>query len=344
MTPLGYRAGVNLGGWISQYPAYDRRHFDSFIQECDIRRIADWGIDHVRLPVDYPVLEDDERPMQYKEEGLAYIDCCLEWCQASDLNLILDLHHAPGFSFTTLEANTLFGDPAMQERFLALWEALARRYQGVGENLVFELLNEVVLPNSDPWNALARRTAAHIRQVDPRRWMIVGSNRYNSAHWLSSLAVLDDPYILYTFHFYEPFIFTHQRAGWVPSMVEFNQEVSYPGPVNGLEVFLTRKPERKGELERYLGRPLDQDFLRLDLQPAVDFMQHTGKPLYCGEYGAIAHAPLESRLQWHREMIELFREYGLGRAVWSYKEMDFGLVDWTGRLISAELVKIVSQA
>ena len=46
---------VNLGGWLSQYPAYDPQHFESFITADDIKRMADWGMDHVRLPVDYPI-------------------------------------------------------------------------------------------------------------------------------------------------------------------------------------------------------------------------------------------------------------------------------------------------
>lgn len=54
----GFQAGVNLGGWISQYHRLDPAHFDRFILKPDVQRIASWGMDHVRLPVDYPVLED----------------------------------------------------------------------------------------------------------------------------------------------------------------------------------------------------------------------------------------------------------------------------------------------
>jgi hypothetical protein len=343
MTRQAYQAGVNLGGWISQFPAFDRHHFNTFIQENDIRRIAGWGMDHVRLPVDYPVLEDDNYPFVYKEDGLAYIDHCLEWCQEYGLDVILDLHHAPGFSFTTLAANSLFSDPAMQERFLALWEALAIRYRGISKNLIFELLKEVMLPDSIPWNVLAHRAVERICKIDPERVIIIGSNQYNSVHCLSGLEVLEDPHIMYTFHFYEPFIFTHQKAGWSPVMMEFNQEVPYPGYAPELADFIQRKPDRRKEVERFLDRRLDKDFLRAELQPAIEFTRRTSKPLYCGEYGAISCSSAESRLRWHQDIIDLFYEYGIGHAVWSYKEMDFGLVDWKGRVISDELIRVVSQ-
>ena len=62
MYKISLKIGINLGGWISQYPAYDHRYFKTFITANDIKRIAGWGMDHVRLPVDYPLLEDDARP------------------------------------------------------------------------------------------------------------------------------------------------------------------------------------------------------------------------------------------------------------------------------------------
>ena len=56
----GFQKGVNLGGWISQFAEYDREYFAYFITEKDIAEIAALGFDHVRVPVDYTVLEDEE--------------------------------------------------------------------------------------------------------------------------------------------------------------------------------------------------------------------------------------------------------------------------------------------
>ena len=88
----GYRKGINLGGWISQYKRYlmHERHFDDFITLRDIERIAQWGFDHVRLPFDYDILEDDSKPGIYSEKGFSYIDCCLEWCERCGLNVVRD--------------------------------------------------------------------------------------------------------------------------------------------------------------------------------------------------------------------------------------------------------------
>ena len=342
LTP-GYRVGVNLGGWISQYPRFDHDHFRSFILEPDIQRIAGWGMDHVRLPVDYRVLEDDARPMQYKQDGFAYIDACIEWCRKAGLNMVLDLHHAPGFSFDSLAENNLFDNPQAQERFLALWEFIARRYQSVEQSgLVLELMNEVVLPTSDPWNRLAARAVQRIRAVDPQRRIMIGGNHYNSAPALKEIERIDDPHILYIFHFYEPFFFTHQRAAWVEFLKALDSVTPYPGEVPGLASFLERYPQYRQEGEKYLGKRMDIQMMRAFLQPALDFLAETRLPLYCGEYGVIDLAPLESRLNWHRDFVSLLNEHGIGRAVWSYKEMNFALVRYDGRVESEELIKIVS--
>jgi aryl-phospho-beta-D-glucosidase BglC (GH1 family) len=96
-------------------------------------------MDHVRLPIDYMVLEEDSNPFLYKEEGFAYIDNCIRWCINNNLNIILDLHKTAGYAFDSLGDNSLFENEQLKERFVSLWRAFALRYQGYGENMVFEL-------------------------------------------------------------------------------------------------------------------------------------------------------------------------------------------------------------
>ncbi len=336
--------GVNLGGWLSQYQQFDHTHFRTFITEADIQQIADWGMDHIRLPIDYPVLEDDAQPGVYKEDGFAYIDRCLEWCKAAGLQNILDVHQAPGYKFDALDRVTLFDDEALQERLLDLWRAIATRYRDEGEYLYLELLNEIVLPSSDPWSELATRGIKAIREIDPQRVLVVGGNHYNAADQMRELQLPPDDRLVYTFHFYEPLIFTHQKAPWVPETYEYGQAVDYPAPCPDLTDFLAQKPQHCARLERFLGRQLDLGALLDALQPALDFAHDSGYAVYCGEFGVIEQAPRTASRNWHRDFIALLREHHIGRACWSYKQMDFGLVDGRSCVIDPELVRIVSTA
>ena len=93
--------GINLGGWISQFDTYDKAHFDSFITEKDIEDIAALGFDHVRIPVDYVLFEEEDGTR--KEDGFYYLEQCRKWCEKQGLNLLIDLHECYGYSFDPLK-------------------------------------------------------------------------------------------------------------------------------------------------------------------------------------------------------------------------------------------------
>ena len=336
----GFKAGVNLGGWISQYKEATKEHFES-LKETDIRQIASWGMDHVRLPIDYMVLENDRAPFCYKEEGFAYIDRCIRWCEANHLNIILDLHRAAGYAFHTYRESRLFEDEKLQRRFVCLWQEFARRYKHYGGNVVFELLNEIVEPDSSRWNRLSQRAVEGIREIDRDRVIIIGGNNYNSAFTLQELEEINDDRLVYTFHFYEPHIFTHQRAGWEPLMKELDFVVPYPSGQEDYSRYLQKSKGFRGQYS--FEEIIDKDYLRRCLEPALRFREKRGVNLYCGEYGVIEQAPLESNLNWHRDMCELLIEYGIGRAVWTYKLMSFPMVDGNSQVRDSRLIELVSK-
>ncbi len=341
----GLQAGVNLGTWISQY---NRKapEFDTRVRESDIAQIASWGMDHVRLPIDYDFFE--EAPYQYSEPRLGYADRTIEWARKNGLNIVLDLHHAPGYTFTNVGGNELFSSPAMQSRFLAIWKNFARRYGAHGEYLAFELLNEVVEATPAQWNGLIARALAAIREIDPKRKVVVGGVQYNSVNALKDIAILDDPYIIYTFHFYLPMFVTHQKARWVKMAMDYDRftggaRIDYPGSVPRLKAFVAAYPQYKGEA-RHIGVTFDKEWLRAQVQPAVDFVRTTGKPLYCGEYGVIRYASGGSKERWYFDFSDILRRHNIGRAAWCYKDAGFGLVDeLTSKVLNGNVVRIASR-
>lgn len=338
-----YRSGINLGGWISQ-SNLDEGHIASFIKKEDVERIASWKLDHIRLPFDYPVLENDSKPFSYKEEGFDIIDKLLGWCRASSLNLVLDMHMAPGYAFGNNPGdNIIFNNETAQRRFVSLWQEIAKRYKNEKDNLIFELLNEIVDAHGDAWNKIARRAIEGIRDIDPERYILLGGSNYNSAASLDSLDIYCDERVLYNFHFYEPFLFTHQRAGWT-LLKDIDVDQKYPGKIEGAEklniYFNGQKPEQGKSMNA--DTFFDMAFLEEKMAPAVFFAKRTGKELYCGEYGAIDHAKLESRENYMQDMKELFNKYRMGRACWSYKGMNFTSIDKNGNPVSEKYIKAMS--
>jgi len=334
----GYMAGANLGHWISQYGDKGAEHFDSYITEPDFERMASWGFDHVRLPVDYFLFEDDSNPGVYREDGLKYIDFTLECCKKYGLNLVLDLHHAPGFFFGNGNRNDLFTSEESQRRYINIWKFFAERYKAEGGNLIFELLNELVWENSDPWNILWQQCAAEILEISPERRIIIGGNYWNSVNELKNLFVSENPNIIYAFHCYEPFFFTHQRAPWIENHRNYTKKVQYPvAYADHKEYFGGKVPANMKE-----DGVFDIEFMKKFLAPAFEFIEKNKRPLYCGEYGVISYADIDDMNRWYSDMAELLLAHGIGRAVWSYR--GFALVtDESNNMVSKEMIDILTR-
>lgn len=323
----GYRKGINLGGWISQ-SSLEKAHMDTFITEKDIEKIAGMGMDHVRLPIDFEVIEDEKG--QEKPEGYQYIDNCISWCKKNRLHMILDLHKTAGYVFDDAEnCVDFFHSKELQERFQNLWRRLSKRYGKEADMLAFEILNEVVdSAMKDIWNDLAEDTIRIIREHAKDTWILIGGTRNNSIVSIPELRKPYDDKIVFNFHCYEPLIFTHQAAYWVPGM-EPDYCLDYP-MTTGEYLEETRKhiAESFAELLASMDSDLNGSAFFMEyFKEAVAIAEKYDVPLYCGEYGVIDRADPKATLRWFKDINKAFEEYGIARAAWNYKEKDFGLTD-----------------
>ena len=301
LKDYGFYRGVNLGGWLSQCD-YSEDRLNHFITEADIAVIAGWGLDHVRIPVDYNVLQEENGDP--KEAGFDRIRRALDWCRKHGLNAVIDLHKTAGFSFDAGEKETGFFDsPACQARFYGLWEEIARRFGGESGYVAFELLNEVTDESFiQAWNAIAAACIRRIRAIAPDTLILVGSYHNNSAAAVPALEAPMDDKVLYNFHCYDPLAFTHQGAYWVD--------------------WLDRDARPSFE-----DSAIPADYFEKQFAPALAAAEKNHAMLYCGEYGVIDQATPEDTVKWYRTIHATFEKYGISRCAWSYKQMDFGLSD-----------------
>jgi len=336
----GFQNGINLGGWLSQCE-HTKEHYDTFIKETDIEQIAAWGLDHIRVPVDYELIQEEDGT--YIEYGFSYIDDCIKWCQKYHLNMVLDLHKTKGYSFDFQENESgFFENQSLQVRFINLWKEFARRYGKLDDILAFELLNEVVDPNvADQWNEIIRLTIDQIRKTSPYMHIIVGGVCNNS---VTKVKLLDAPYdenIVYNFHCYEPLIFTHQSANWVLNMPS-DFQILYPDSLyNYKEAGKMIDPVFSECLYVNGVNSIGQSFFEVIFMEAIKKAEDNDAMLYCGEYGVINQAPVDSTLKWYQDIHAVFEKYGIGRAAWSYKEMDFGITEEHYETIKGNLIALL---
>lgn len=323
---MDLKRGINLGGFLSQC-IHEEEHYDSFISEEDIAVIAGWGLDHVRLPIDYEVLEDEEGNM--KEHGFERVMRVVEWCKKNGLNIILDLHKAPGYSFTTtgMEGeNNLFDDAYLQERFLTIWERMSE-YFSKCDNVAYELLNEVVeTENAKAWNVLISKAVKVIRKYSPTTIIIYGGIMWNSVSSIKLLEKPADENTLLTFHFYEPFLFTHQKASWVQK-IRKDREINYPMTMEYYKAESELVGYQASGVLDTKALTMGPEFIQEKIQQAIDGAQLHDAKLYCGEFGVIDQAPVMDTLQWFKDVDEVFEKFNIGCAAWTYKKMDFGITD-----------------
>ncbi len=323
---LNLKKGVNLGGWLSQCPEYTTDRYENFITESDIKDIAAMHCDHVRLPIDYQVIETEDG---YEiADNYRYIDNAINWCRKFGLKTILDVHRTWGYSFDDAGKeglNTLFSSSEAKDRFLKLWNKLSARYGRYSDSVAMELLNEVVNPEyADSWNELIKKTVSVIRKNAPDTTIIYGGVEWNSANTLKFLEAPADDNTIFTFHYYEPLVFTHQKAPWVPQIPQ-NLSVDYREDIEYYKE-LSAKIGLQGEscAETKAGR-MGIEFHEEMIADALRVASEKGLNLYCGEFGVIDRADPDEALKWYRDMITLFKKHNIGYCVWSYKEMDYGL-------------------
>ena len=342
-TLHGYMHGVNLGGWLSQADDISAEHYETFITESDIAKIAALGLDHVRIPVDYMVLEEEDGTR--KEQGYAYLDRCLTWCQKHGLRMIIDLHKTFGYSFDPLDKTDktiFFRDAALQERFYSLWRTIATRYGKYSDQIAFELLNEIVEPEvAQPWNEIALHAIHEIRKIAPNSWIIFGGVMYNSVVSVPDLPDPQDEKVAYTFHSYEPIIFTHQGAYWVDNMAP-NFRISYPGNLTEYRKHSTNLHKALvSAIFREDLKQLDPSFFETLFKPALKIAAERNIPLYCGEYGVIDLADDDSKIRWATDICAVFDKDQIGRAYWNYKEKDFGIINIADETVRKTLCSVL---
>ncbi len=342
MDEPSLKFGTNISHWLSQ-STLDREIMKRCFTRVDMDRIAGWGMDHIRLTVDYPLIENDGWPGNYSEEGLGWIDRAIDWCESAGLWCVLDMHILPGHVFMQeyRAINTMFneGSPTFK-RACDLWSMLARRYRD--RKVAFEVLNEPVAATNRLWNEYAASLHTLIRRESPGLWILVPSNEWDHAANFKDLAHFEDDKTIYTFHFYEPLLFTHQNALWIPFMKKLEgASVPYPGPFD--HSILDLNSGFPVQFDFMKKEPYGLPFLESQLRPVLDFAKHYDAPVYCGEFGCITLAPPQDRLRWYADLASLFASHGIGFANWDYKSDDFGIVDCRDKQ-NSELLRALQEA
>jgi endoglucanase len=296
--------GINLGNALE---APREGQWGVTLQAHYFQLIKEQGFQSVRVPIRWSAHAQQQEPYTIDEKFFQRVDWVVEQALKNDLAVILNIHHYDEF----------VKDPAGQRaRWLALWEQIAARYQGAPETVLFELLNE---PNGAAmsarvWNELAAAGLEVVRQTNPQRFVVIGPTNWNNVDHLVSLELPEDDHrLLATFHYYNPFQFTHQGAEWNP----------------GSDAWLGTTWD---------GTKTEEFAVRRDFDKAKAWSEANHRPILMGEFGAYSKADMPSRGRWTAFVAREAEARGFSWAYWEFCS-GFGIYDPHLRLFFPVLVE-----
>lgn len=203
-----FHRGVNLTGWFQTSDA-GLIQFRKFTIR-DFAEIKSLGCDVIRLPVNLHDMTSGAPDYLIDPILFSMLDSAVTWAETLQIYLIIDNH-----SFDP-SVNT---SPEIGQVLTRVWPQIALRYKDRSEFIYYEILNEPHGISNQLWGSIQQQTIDAIRAVDTKHTIVVGPSGYNSYNDLAQMPVYADTNLIYTFHFYDPFLFTHQGASWTsPSM------------------------------------------------------------------------------------------------------------------------------
>jgi hypothetical protein len=189
------------------------------------------------------------------------------------------------------------------------------------ESVFLEVLNEPMVEDGYRWFGIQGKLIASIRSGAPRHTIIASGHRWSGIPELLFMLPYADRNIIYNFHFYEPFAFTHQGATWAGPNVPFYKNVPYPSsPENVSEVLDTIADEpARYNLLRYGEDGWNSGRIEREIGAAAAWAAKHQVPLTCNEFGTYRRlAPAADRAVWIRDMRTALEKYGIGWTMWDY--------------------------
>lgn len=298
-TRLG--KGINIGNTFEAMQSWQ-----SPFDPTDLKRIADLGFNHVRIPIRW---ERDDRsmasaPYTIRTDFLKTIQSVVDEALKNKLHIIINMHHH----------DALMANPAGEKaRFLSQWKQISNFFKDYPDSLLFEIQNE---PHDKLtpalWNDYSKEALQVIRTTNPKRCVLIGTAEWGGVGGLKSLTIPNDNHLILTIHYYNPFQFTHQGASWS----------------EGSEAWLGTKWQDT-EFER---QAVAEDF-----KAAVRLSKEKNIPVHIGEFGAYSRADIDSRIKWTRFLSRWFEQQNFSWAYWEWNS-GFGIFDPQTKQFNQQLI------
>ena len=319
-------ASLNQGYNVTNFLEAERFKSYGDYDEAFVKNLAAVGYKGLRLPIDLDKYvekrsaQGGQVKLEVHPDLFRILDDYDRWTQAHGLSLTVD-YHQYDHSFDV-------EDPASVGEMVALWGEVAKHFaKNPRQDLFYELLNEPELaaesrgPTVAEWTRVSQKMIAAIRQHDPTRPILFGDVKWYDIDRLVERTPFADPNVIYIFHFYDPFIFTHQGAPWV-SMGSAH-DVPYPYSKERWSDrmedlgFTDLNPTWQLDQVRNYHRAGNRETLRNRLVKVKRWAVEKNVPIICNEFGVhMSSARKEDIARYYTDLIGLFEELEIPWQIW----------------------------
>ncbi len=329
-APPAIRLALELNRGISidrQFRAIPPERIMRFTRD-DIRLIKSMGFGFVKLIVNpQPLmclgrLDLDKSP---------YLEEIVKQVVDEGLPVVVCLHPEWEFKLRVLD------DPAEFARFLLflqdISEFLGARWSE--HQLALQLMTEPVTERLD-WNDLQPQMWRVARRAMANHTLILAGDQVGKIEGLIATRPVPDANVLYSFTFYDPFLFTLQGAEWLtPEWWSHLGPVPYPVDRDLLATrtpdLLARIPPEPAAWRETVARHLqaygeegwNERVIadRIGKLTAWNQTHGGGLRIWCAEFGCFQHTVAAAdRYRYLRDVRTAFEANGIGWAYWSYNE------------------------
>ena len=300
-----FNHGFNFGGW---FQGESPKQIPNWYTKRDFQNLVTLGCDVIRLPINLFGMSADTPDYTIDPVLFKWLERPVRWAEELGMHIILDNHRTDP------------SDPADTAKLISVWQQMADYFKNRSNLIYYEITNEPYGISDNEWGEMQRKTIEAIRAIDNDHTIIVSPAGMGSYYHLEKLPHYKDDNLIYTFHFYDPMLFTHQGADWTePSMADITG-VPYPYDAS-------RMPEKPSSVEgTWVGDLFDwypNDGNKASIQSKIDiaiqFRDLRQVPIYCGEFGALqGGSTAEDRTRWYTDVSGIFSQGQVPWTMWGY--------------------------
>jgi len=310
-----FHRGVNFTSWF-QTSGANQIQFTAFTKQ-DFENIKTLGCDVVRLPINLHLMTNGAPDYIIDSLFFNFLDQAVDWVEDLQIYLLLDNH--------TVDASAS-KNPDLQAVLTSVWAQMASHYKDRSGYIIYEIMNEPNGLTTQKWGQIQQKAIDTIRKFDTKHKIIVGASNWNTYNEMNLLPVYSDTNLIYTFHFYDPMVFTHQGATWVTPSLASLSGIPFPYNADSMPQLpvIYKGTWIENDFNNYqnLGTVL---YLQQQLNIAVKFQTDRKVPVFCGEYGAyMPNTHDTARTSWYSAVRQYLEQNGIPWTIWDYKG-GFGL-------------------